>query len=451
MKPRNVPIDSRPMTPAEFKDCSIRKIVSWYKKGRGLLNLTPEFQRKSVWKKKQRINLMNTILKCYPLPAVVFYKRYDKEAGGIRYDVIDGKQRLESILLFLGEYRGSHEDKWFEGRFSDFSSGQERIVRQSWKDLASKNKQMILNYKIPIVWVDGTLSDIHEIFRRINSTGTPLSGQEKRKATYIDNPMLREVSLFADSMRKKLKDMRVISDSDISRMRDVEILFEIVVSIINGGLLDAKYTLDSILKSNRTFGARKLSKAKNDVKWTVGYLKKLLPEISNMRYHNISDFYSLVLLLVDYRREGLILEDKKRMEEARRLLGKFAENVDESYDRYVRKLEYEIRPDPLAIGYINTIRGAADSIANRKNRRRILDGILRNVFKQKDTRRGFSPEQRRIIWGREKEHVCYLCKRSLTWDDFTIDHLFPHSKGGRSELSNARICCRRCNSKKGAR
>ncbi|MBM3841594.1 MAG: HNH endonuclease [Verrucomicrobia bacterium] len=41
--------------------------------------------------------------------------------------------------------------------------------------------------------------------------------------------------------------------------------------------------------------------------------------------------------------------------------------------------------------------------------------------------------------------------KRLTWDDFTIDHIDPYSKGGRSRLENAALMCRSCNSSKGKR
>ncbi|MBC7816953.1 MAG: HNH endonuclease, partial [Planctomycetaceae bacterium] len=41
------------------------------------------------------------------------------------------------------------------------------------------------------------------------------------------------------------------------------------------------------------------------------------------------------------------------------------------------------------------------------------------------------------------------CK--LSWDDFTIDHIKPHSKGGASRLENAALMCRHHNSAKGNR
>ncbi len=36
-------------------------------------------------------------------------------------------------------------------------------------------------------------------------------------------------------------------------------------------------------------------------------------------------------------------------------------------------------------------------------------------------------------------------------DDFTIDHIDPHSKGGRSEIENASLMCQKHNSSKGNR
>src|SRR5262249_34625336 len=72
----------------------------------GLLNLQPGFQRQSVWSDRDRAKLIDSILRNYPLPAIFLYRR--EEEGQIIYDVIDGKQRVESILMFIGEMRGRY-------------------------------------------------------------------------------------------------------------------------------------------------------------------------------------------------------------------------------------------------------------------------------------------------------------------------------------------------------
>src|SRR5687768_14957874 len=68
------------------------------------LNLEPGFQRQSVWNERDRAKLIDSILRNYPLPAIFLYKR--QEEGHLVYDVIDGKQRLESIFMFMGLMRG---------------------------------------------------------------------------------------------------------------------------------------------------------------------------------------------------------------------------------------------------------------------------------------------------------------------------------------------------------
>src|SRR5947208_17143238 len=73
----------------------------------GHLELEPGFQRQSVWRERDRAKLIESILRNYPLPAIFLYRR--EEDGKLVYDVIDGKQRVESILMFMGAMRGRYE------------------------------------------------------------------------------------------------------------------------------------------------------------------------------------------------------------------------------------------------------------------------------------------------------------------------------------------------------
>lgn len=46
---------------------------------------------------------------------------------------------------------------------------------------------------------------------------------------------------------------------------------------------------------------------------------------------------------------------------------------------------------------------------------------------------------------------CYYCGSELSKENFTIDHAVPWMRGGSDTIENYRICCLRCNSKKGMR
>ena len=74
---------------------TVQDIVNLYENGH--LNLSPGFQRDSVWTERDRAKLVDSIMRNYPIPAIFLYRR--SSDGEIIYDVIDGKQRIESILM----------------------------------------------------------------------------------------------------------------------------------------------------------------------------------------------------------------------------------------------------------------------------------------------------------------------------------------------------------------
>lgn len=77
----------------------VQDFVALFQENR--LNLEPGFQRQSVWTINDRKKLILSILQNYPVPSVFLYKTTD-EKGRLKYAVLDGKQRLESILMFIG-------------------------------------------------------------------------------------------------------------------------------------------------------------------------------------------------------------------------------------------------------------------------------------------------------------------------------------------------------------
>ena len=439
------PINSRPMTRAEFNTFTIRKMIGWYE--RGLLNLEPKFQRKSVWKLAQRSKLMNSILHGYPLPNVAIYKRYDEKLHCVRYDVIDGKQRLESILLFLGKLRG--EDSRFEAAFTDWRDGKEHTVKQSWRDMCPKNQSQIWNFKIPAVWVQGELAEIREMFVRINSTGKALTPQEVRKANYFSSEFLQRMTILAAQLKGSFIKMGVLSESEILRMKDVEFCSELVLSVLHGTVLDKKRALDQSMTNGFADG-RRLPKAIREVKTTIRYLAKLLPDFRATRFKKLADFYTLVILFARYLREGKALQNAKAKREARYLLERFGVLADNAY-KSIREFDRKAEIDPNALAYIQTVREGGDTATHRREREKIVENILKNVFDQKDRRRTFTEVQRRIIWANTKRKKCYKCGRELKWSNFEIDHVYPYSKGGKTTIENSAIICKSCNCKKGAK
>lgn len=62
-------------------------------------------------------------------------------------------------------------------------------------------------------------------------------------------------------------------------------------------------------------------------------------------------------------------------------------------------------------------------------------------------RRAISDTLRSAIYDRDG-YACVECEGT---DNLSLDHIWPHSRGGEDTLENLQTMCRSCNSKKGAR
>src|SRR5687767_6418074 len=83
-------------------EMKLDEIIGYFRDGK--INLIPPFQRGRVWSMILRRKLMENIVRGKPIPAIFLYK----EAVGSRfsYNILDGKQRLETLLLFIADGRG---------------------------------------------------------------------------------------------------------------------------------------------------------------------------------------------------------------------------------------------------------------------------------------------------------------------------------------------------------
>jgi hypothetical protein len=108
-----------------------------------------------VWTQKDRQKLIDSVLRNYPIPAIFLYRR--EENGEIIYDVVDGKQRLETFLMYMGFIRGNQ----FSAKVQLPDKDERELI--DWKTLLRKAKQhLLMGYKITAIEVNGEPSDIIE-------------------------------------------------------------------------------------------------------------------------------------------------------------------------------------------------------------------------------------------------------------------------------------------------
>lgn len=410
----------------------------------GHLNLSPGFQRKSVWSMADRRKLIQTILDGYPIPSIFLYCREDD--GALVYDVLDGKQRLETIFRFIraeGFKRAGFDVRY---QFAE----DEKAYAYNWKDLERWGKVPgFLSYKIQVVEVDGEFGDIVDLFVRINSTGKALTSAEKRSAKYYDSPFLKDALRLAKRHRGYLTEQQIVRPGQVARMKDVELMSELLASVNSGGPINKKAAVDRAVGNTPVHG-QTLKKVSAEVTTVMNLLKKMFPDLRSTRFRNIAELYTLFMVVWEMDHQKLILGDRKRNAIADKLLRRLSNGVDEVREMQAR-LRTARRAPRIYVDYLLTVQQSTDTISQRKRRAEIVRGIFGGLFERKDTRRTFSPEQRRLLWNSEEKKNCSQCGQPLTWLNFQADHVKAYAKGGKTSLVNAALICSSCNPSKGAR
>jgi hypothetical protein len=424
----------------DYGDKTIQEFVLLFKNGQ--LNLEPGFQRDSVWTLADRKKLVQSLLQNYPIPSVFLYRQ--SENGKLRYDVIDGKQRLETVLMFQGA--GHFRGKRFTARLRLGSD--EELEEWDWQRIQKRgHEHRLMGYKFQTVEVTGDLSDIIDLFVRINSTGKRLTGAEKRHARFFHSDFLKQAGRLAAKRHRFFLENRILSAGQISRMKHVELVCELMASIQTKGLINKKKALDGVI-GGQSVDPRTLGKVVQETIRILNLVKKMFPDIRTTRFANSADFYSLFVLVWEMDRDRCILSDAKRNRQARKLLVWLSNGVG-IVRQQQRKAEGASPDQRLFADYLLTVQGDTDSLATRQRRAEILKKVFGGLFEKKDEHRGFTIEQRMLLWHSDDRKRCPKCRKRLSWSNFTIDHIKPHALGGKSTLSNAGLMCRSCNSRKG--
>ena len=188
--------------------------ITWFLdlNGTNQLNLNPPYQRKSVWTARDRKFFLDTIFRNYPCPAIFIHKETDEE-GKTTYNVVDGKQRLQTILMFNNNEISIDKD------FGDVT-----LNGKKFRELTTGQKRLFWDYVIVVDFVDLQNPDlINEVFDRLNRNAKNLNEQELRHAKFsgwfiteaekeTENQFWEKVKISTKSKAKRMKDIQFISE-----------------------------------------------------------------------------------------------------------------------------------------------------------------------------------------------------------------------------------------------
>lgn len=147
----------------------------------GQLNIQPEFQRDVVWSNSMQTRFVDSLVKQLPIPSMCISLDYKTQERL----VIDGLQRISSIIFFLSEKK-----EWKLSKLDDIDSkisGKTNFyVRKKHSGIIDK----VENTTIPITVLrcDYTkkshMAYLFTIFHRLNTGGNKLTNQEIRNCIY---------------------------------------------------------------------------------------------------------------------------------------------------------------------------------------------------------------------------------------------------------------------------
>lgn len=160
----------------ETKDYQLDYLRHALQPGKELIDTSPGYQRRLRWTNKKRSLLIESFLLNIPVPPVFLFERDYNE-----YEVIDGRQRIETIhAFFANDFALSGLEYWPE------------LERKRFNDLPVILQKGLLRRSLPaVVLLAETRSvgpdelDVRRaLFDRLNTGGIRLNPQELRNALY---------------------------------------------------------------------------------------------------------------------------------------------------------------------------------------------------------------------------------------------------------------------------
>ena len=190
----------------------------------GDLNLRPEFQRYFRWDEHKKTRLIESLLLGIPLPPI--FVNQDQDG---RWDVIDGLQRLSTILEFVGTLTGEDGEVRSPLVLSK-AKYLPSLDGKTWKTLDDFAQRLIKRAAIGVTIVlrESDPNSKYDLFERLNTGGAALSDQEIRNCllAMLDPKYL----LWIQNLAKDENFVKCLSFSE--KQRDEQADLDLVVRYV---------------------------------------------------------------------------------------------------------------------------------------------------------------------------------------------------------------------------
>jgi Protein of unknown function DUF262 len=186
--------------------------------------IIPPYQRKFVWKIEQSSLLVESFLLGLPVPPLFFYVNDQN-----KFEVIDGQQRLMSMIYFVEQVFGEPDLK---GRRQEFRlsglSMKSPFLGKKFSDLEPKFQRKIENSVLRAINIrqlhpSSESTSVFHIFERLNTGGTSLKPQEIRNAVFR-GPIVASLSQLNEDENWR----KILGSKKVDRyQRDIELILRL--------------------------------------------------------------------------------------------------------------------------------------------------------------------------------------------------------------------------------
>lgn len=177
----------------------------------GLMLLDAPYQRGDVWTVEQRMGLVRSWLMGVPIPVVIindrmspfwegkplFDRHGEPERDGYAYSVIDGKQRIQTAIMWLGGELAVPAS-WFPAEHVETTEDTDDGPYVRFTGLTAVGRRFA-DSRCVLPCAEGKLPTVEheaEVYGLVNGAGTPQTGEDMARAaavaaghvTYIERP-----------------------------------------------------------------------------------------------------------------------------------------------------------------------------------------------------------------------------------------------------------------------
>ncbi len=431
------------------------------------LFVRPVYQRGEVINKAKSSAIIESILLGIKLPPLYIFKRED----GVM-EVIDGQQRLLSILGFIGKTFLDESGVPAKSAKHEFSLSNLQILPElngmQFKELTDDYRDKILDFSLSLIIIEEKFNpafDPIDLFIRLNSRPYPIKENSfEMWNSYVDKEIIDSIKELVNKyeawfyVRKnnlrmhneELLTMMVYLDhkSILGRGKEKELyhyldIFErettinvrikqksAVTKMLNEASLDINVK-SSVLKSVKSIEAfiRKIRTIliDCDIEDSEKFLDDELTSLFNVnakRYYTrkFKDFYAL-WYLVHFLNQEIVNKERVKI-----------------------KLEVQTLFREMKVGQDDEVNPISDSAGFHHK----VDSF-RNKYSISSRKISLSREEKKALIA-QQNNLCPLCEGPLfIQDDIEVDHIAPIALGGKDRFLNLQVAHKLCNRKKGTR